>query len=242
MNPLYSRHYALADFADTQQNALAQAKVLIVGCGGLGNLVAMYLCTAGVGRLVINDFDTVDITNLQRQILFQAQDIAKNKSIVAKEKLSQLNPACQVECITQRLSAEELITATKDCDLIIDCSDNFATRLNINLAAIKNKVSLVSGAAIRYEGQLSVYSPQLNESPCYQCLHQEENETLEDCQGNGILAPVTGVIASSMATEAIKLITKIGQSQVGRLQLYDARYATWREVKITKDPNCKACS
>ena len=242
MNPLYSRHYSLKEFNAPEQQALQNASVLIVGCGGLGNLAAMYLTTAGIGRLVVNDFDTVDQTNLQRQLLFQGSDVGKNKALIAKEKLSQLNADCTLEAIVDRLNLNELIDLCKGFTAILDCSDNFGTRLNLNQVSVSNRIPLISGAAIRFEGQLSVFDPRDKSSPCYQCFHQDGNEDAEDCEGNGILAPVTGVIASSMAVECIKLITEIGENVLGRLQLYDAKHAQWRDLKLSKDPNCTVCS
>ncbi|MBT8142776.1 MAG: HesA/MoeB/ThiF family protein [Gammaproteobacteria bacterium] len=237
----YARHLSLKEFGESEQARIQSAKVLIVGCGGLGNLAAMYLTTAGVGKLCINDFDSVDESNLQRQILFRTSDIGHNKAAIAQQKLADMNPDCELTFIDKRLSLEALLELTQDTDLILDCTDNFASRLNINHASQKNNIALISGAAIRFEGQLSVFDPAVEDSPCYQCLHQNAEAGLEDCAGNGILAPVTGIIASSMAVEAIKHLSSIGQTLVGRLQLYDARHAHWREIKIRKDPDCACC-
>jgi adenylyltransferase/sulfurtransferase len=242
MNDFYARHLALKGFGDREQSNLSDSTVMLVGCGGLGNLAAMYLCTAGIGKLIVNDFDTVDESNLQRQILFRRTDIGKNKAEVARDRLSDMNPDCSVTVIDKRLSQDELIDVSKNVDVILDCTDNFASRLSINKASQTNKIPLVSGAAIRFEGQLNVFDPNISDSPCYQCIHQGSDETLEDCAGNGILAPVTGVIASCMAVEALKLLTGIGESIVGRLQLYDARTASWREIRVKKDVECAGCN
>lgn len=241
MNPLYTRHFALTEFDSTQQDKLLDAKVLIVGLGGLGHLCATYLTTAGIGHLVLNDFDAIDASNLQRQFLYSENDIGQNKADIAKQKLRLLNKSINIQSITERLNENALIELSKNYDLILDCSDNFGTRFTINRVAVKNELPLVSGAAIRFEGQITTFKTG-NETPCYQCLFQESHELAEDCRGNGILAPVTGVIASSMSVEALKILTKIGEPLIGRLQLYNGKNSSWRTVKYTKDSTCEICS
>lgn len=242
MNPLYTRHFALKEFDQKQQDILASSTVGIIGCGGLGNLTTMYLTTAGIGKLIINDFDSVDITNLQRQILFKSTDIGKNKALIAKQHLKLINPETNIETIEHRLSPTELQTSFKNCSLIIDCSDNFATRYSVNEVSQKLKIPLLTGAAIRFQGQLSIFNPNIDDSPCYQCLYPDQDESIEDCEGNGILAPVTGVIASQLAVEAIKYLSQIGTTPVGRLLLYDAKNSNWREIKIAKRLDCPICA
>lgn len=241
MKPYYSRHFSLDGFSAESQDSLENSRVLIVGCGGLGNLTAMYCCTAGIGQLLINDFDSVDESNLQRQLLFAHADIGKNKAQVACDKLSVLNPDCEITAQDQRLSKNELLEICKDITLIIDCTDNFATRYLLNEVSYENKTALLSGAAIRLQGQISLFNPNSDAYACYECLFPEHDESTEDCEGNGILAPVTGVIASSMAVEAIKFITGIGESLSGRLQLYDANNSEWREIKFRQKPDCPTC-
>ena len=242
MNPLYTRHFALKEFAEQEQALLNKSTVMIIGCGGLGNLSSMYLATAGIGNLIVIDFDKVDITNLQRQLLYQKDDIGKNKALVTKEKLLRLNSDCKVQAITERLNINDLIVACKNVDLLIDCTDNFASRLNINLAANTNKKPLLSGAAIRFEGQIVFFNPMDEHSPCYQCFNNNENESIENCSGNGVLAPVTGVIASTLAVESIKFLTKIKKIDFGVLQLYDARHSSWTKVKLNKESLCPVCA
>ena len=242
MNPLYTRHFALKEFDEQEQDFLKNSTVMIIGCGGLGNLCSMYLATAGIGKLIVNDFDNVDVTNLQRQILYSKADIGQNKAQVTKQKLLELNPECKVHVIAERLNIDELLNVSKGVDLIIDCTDNFASRININLVSLKNKIPLLSGAAIRFEGQVIFFNPNDELSPCYQCFNNNQDETIENCSGNGIFAPVTGVIAATMATECLKFLTKITAIEFGRLQLYDARASKWQIVKLSKEPECPACA
>jgi len=241
MNPLYTRHFSLDEFSATEQARLFKSSELIVGLGGLGHLAATYLSTAGVGRLLLNDFDKVDATNLQRQFLYTQNDIGVNKATSACTKLAQLNADVQLDVLDKRLSQDELVSFSKNIDLILDCSDNFGTRFSINRAAVHNHIPLVSGAAIRFEGQITTFKTDAD-LPCYQCLFEENGERAESCAGNGILAPVTGVIASAMAVEALKILTHIGSPLLGRLQLYNGKTSSWKEVQYTKDPNCEVCS
>jgi len=240
MNPLYTRHFALDEFSAKEQEKLKQASVLIVGCGGLGHLTATYLTTAGVGQLYLNDFDTVDESNLQRQFLYTKEDIGLNKATCAAKKLSQLNLDVHYDIIEERLNESELNNLVEKVDLILDCSDNFGTRFTVNRVAVKQNKPLVSGAAIRFEGQITSFNAN-QANPCYQCLFQESQELAEDCAGNGIFAPVTGVIASAMSVEALKFLTDIGTPLIGQLQLYEAKLSQWRTVTYRKDVHCEVC-
>lgn len=237
-----SRHLALPDFGAAGQARLAAARFLIVGLGGLGSPAAMYLAAAGAGMLLLNDFDTVDASNLQRQLLHGAADIGRAKTDSAAETLRALNPDCHIECITARLDAAELAAVLARVDVALDGSDNFGTRFAVNAACVRTGKPLVSGAAIRYQGQLTVFEPREPSSPCYACLYQEGDEELENCRANGVLAPLTGVIGSMMAVEAIKLVTGVGESLRGRLLQYDARDATLRFTNLKRDPACPVCA
>jgi molybdopterin-synthase adenylyltransferase len=238
----YSRHLALPDFGVPAQQRLAQASVLVVGLGGLGSPAALYLASAGVGRLLLNDFDRVDLSNLQRQLLYREADAGKPKTTAAAETLAALNPGCVLETLDGRLDAAALAGVIGRCDLVLDGSDNFGTRFAVNQACVSAGRPLVSGAALRYEGQLSVFDPRDGASGCYACLYPEGGEALEDCRQNGVLAPVTGVIGSLMAVEALKLLTGVGAPMLGRLLRYDALSGEMRYTAFRRDPACPVCS
>lgn len=238
----YSRHLALPEFGIEAQAQLAGARVLIVGLGGLGSPAAIYLAAAGTGTLLLNDFDKVDLSNLQRQILYHTADVGKAKTDSAAASVKALNPECRIEIIGQRLSGDELEETIAGVDLVLDGSDNFGTRFAVNAACVRTGTPLISGAAIRFDGQLTTFMPRDPVSPCYACLYQEADEELENCRSNGVLAPLTGVIGSMMAVEAMKLITGIGAPLTGRLLQYDARSATIRTTALKRDPACPVCS
>ncbi len=238
----YSRHLALPDFGAPAQERLAAAGALLVGLGGLGSPAALYLAAAGVARLSLNDFDKVDASNLQRQILFGDADLGHPKTEAAAAALLAHNPGCRIEQLDARLDAVGLAAAVARVDVVLDGSDNFGTRFAVNQACVSAKKPLVSGAAIRYEGQLAVFDLRDAASPCYACLYAEEGEGLEDCQRNGVLAPLTGVIGSLMAVEAVKLITGVGQPQIGRLLRYNAATGEMHTTLIKRDPACPVCS
>jgi molybdopterin-synthase adenylyltransferase len=215
--------------------------VLVLGLGGLVSPAALYLASAGVGRLLLNDFDRVDLSNLQRQLLYRESDTGLPKTAAAAAALAALNPACILEELDGRLDAVALAGAIRRCDLVLDGSDNFGTRFAVNQACITVRKPLVSGAALRYAGQLSVFDPRDAASPCYACLYPEGGEELEDCRHNGVLAPITGVIGSLMAVETLKLLTGIGVPMVGRLLSYDALSGAIRYTAVTRDPACPVC-
>ena len=237
----YSRHLALPDFGAAGQEKLAHARVLIVGLGGLGSPAALYLAAAGVGTLVLNDFDRVDLSNLQRQILYANADIGTAKTTAAAGTLNALNPDCRLELLDRRLDATELQAAIKNVNVVLDGSDNFGTRFAVNAACVGARKPLISGAAIRYQGQLTVFDARNSSSPCYACLYPESGEALENCRSNGILAPLAGVIGSLMAVEAIKLITGIGQPLMGRLWRLDAVTSESSISQLQRDPACPVC-
>jgi molybdopterin-synthase adenylyltransferase len=241
-NLRYSRHLALPEFGAEGQARVTAARVLVVGLGGLGSPAAMYLAAAGVGTLILNDFDKVDLSNLQRQLLHRNADVGHAKTDSAAATIAALNPGCRLERLAQRLSGAELETTIAGVDVVLDGSDNFGTRFAVNATSVHTGTPLVSGAAIRYEGQLTTFVPRDPVSPCYACLYQEGDEAPENCRSNGVLAPLTGVIGSMMAVEVLKLITGIGDTLSGRLLQYDARRATIRTTILKRDPACPVCS
>lgn len=235
----YSRQIMLPDVDLDGQEKLLNARVLIVGLGGLGSPVAMYLAAAGVGHLVLADFDEVDLSNLQRQIIHNNARIGHNKAQSAAQTLRALNPEVEITCVESRLDATSLKELVASVDIVADCTDNFAIRFAINAACVAAKVPLVSGAAIRLEGQVAIFdSP--NNSPCYRCLYEENDDDLS-CAANGVLAPLVGVIGSMQALETIKLIVGFGTNLAGRLLVFDARHSQWRELNLPRDPECPVC-
>lgn len=238
----YSRHIMLPDVDIDGQEKLLNARVLIVGLGGLGSPVAMYLAAAGVGHLVLADFDTVDLTNLQRQIVHNTARIGQSKVESAAQTLRELNPDIKITCVAQQLDDASLAEYVKQAAVVVDCCDNFATRFAVNAACVTYKVPLVSGAAIRLEGQVAVFDMRNSESPCYRCLYDEDSEADVTCAANGVLAPVVGVIGSVQALEVLKIIIGFGATLVGRVQLFDARQNQWRELALLKDKSCPVCA
>jgi molybdopterin-synthase adenylyltransferase len=238
----YARHLALAGYGAQEQARMRAASALVIGAGGLGSPALLYLAAAGIGRLTVCDFDSVDVTNLQRQVLFSSADVGRPKAEAAAERLTALNPETEVVPVSARLAGDELAAAVADADVVLDCCDNFGTRFAVNAACVAARRPLVSGAAIRYEGQLAVFRADRDGAPCYRCLWEEEAEGLENCRGNGILGPVTGVIGSLMAVEAVKIASGCAPSADGRLLLYDAREGSWRSLKIERDPACPVCA
>ena len=237
----FSRQIMLPTMDVAGQQELVDATVLIVGMGGLGCPAAMYLSAAGVGHLIIADDDTVEITNLQRQIAHEQSNLGESKVSSAETTLKGLNPDVRITQINNRLEGDLLEKVVVSADVVVDASDNFSTRFAVNQSCLKNKKPLVSGAAIRMEGQIAVFDSGNPESPCYQCLYSECDDDDASCSQNGVMAPLVGIIGSVQAMETIKLITGIGNSLVGRLLLLDATAMQWREMKLPRDPSCPAC-
>ena len=237
----YSRQIMLPSIGFEGQEKLLESRVLIVGLGGLGAPVSMYLAAAGVGVLVLADFDQVDLSNLQRQIVHTTERIGMPKVESARQTLLGLNPDCQVLALERRLEGPDLLAQVKDSDLVIDGSDNFNTRFAVNEACVASRTPLVSGAAIRLEGQVSVFTNQPGQ-PCYQCLYGGGGELDGSCSENGVLAPLVGIIGSIQATEAIKVLTGAGTPLSGRLLLLDALEMQWRSLRLKADPKCPVCS
>jgi molybdopterin/thiamine biosynthesis adenylyltransferase len=236
----YSRQIMLPQLDVAGQQKLLDSTALLMGMGGLGSPVALYLAAAGVGHLILVDFDEVEISNLQRQILHSTNDIGKSKVDSAQQTLADLNPEVKVTTINEKLESKDVINYCNQADIVIDGTDNFDTRFMINEACVKTGTPLVSGAAIRMEGQLSVF---INDGtgPCYRCLYREEGEEELRCSENGVLAPVVGVIGSMQAVEAIKILAGIGETLNGRLLVMDALHMEMRTLKLKKDPGCPVC-
>jgi len=237
----YARQIALPQLGAEGQARLAHGSALVIGLGGLGATAALYLGNSGVGYLVINDYDRVDASNLPRQILFHPADVGQYKTHAAAEKLRAHNPGLRVSVLNRRLAEDELAEAVSACDVVLDCTDNFATRLQINRACAAAGRPLVMGAAIRFEGQVGVFRHEADGRPCYQCLYSEEDENLDDCAGQGILAPVAGAMGCMMATEAIKIIAGLSSELDGRLWVYDGLAGTSRSIGIVPNPQCPIC-
>jgi adenylyltransferase/sulfurtransferase len=237
----YSRQILLPDFGIEGQERLRASSVLVVGLGGLGSPAAMYLAAAGVGRLVLADFDAVDLSNLQRQILHTTGRLGMPKADSARIALTALNPEVELVTVKRSLTEETLPGLVADVDLVLDCSDNFATRFAVNAACMGARKPLVSGAAIRMEGQVAAFSGQAG-GPCYQCLYPVDGGIDETCTANGVLASLVGIVGSIQATEAIKMLTGLGEPLTGRLLLLDAAAAEWRNLRLRADPACPICS
>jgi len=238
----YSRHILLPQIEFDGQQKLTNSKVLIIGMGGLGAPVAMYLAAAGVGHLMLADFDHVELSNLQRQILHDTTQLGQYKTLSAQTKLQALNPNIQITTFNQAITENFLADYLNDIDVVVDCTDNFATRFTINAACVRYGTPLVSGAALRWEGQVAVFLPAQKHSPCYRCLYDDSEEQAETCSEVGILAPLVGIIGSIQACEVIKVLLDIGEPLDGKLLLFNAYTHKWRTLKLRKDPTCPVCS
>ena len=238
----YSRHLLLPEIDLTGQEKLLRSRILLIGLGGLGSPIAMYLAASGIGTLVLCDHDIVEISNLQRQILHKTNDIGRKKTISAVETVLELNPDIQVIAITSLLEGKRLEEEVAKADLVIDATDNFKTRHALNAACVASKTPLISGSVIRMAGQITSFRFDISSTPCYQCLYPNLNETQETCAESGVLAPVAGAIGSLQAVEAIKILLNIGETLQGRLLQLNARTMTWRTSVLKSDPSCPICS
>ncbi len=238
----YSRHILLPQVEYAGQEKLTQSHALIVGAGGLGSPVALYLAASGVGKLTICDFDTVDLTNLQRQIIHTTASVGINKALSAQQTIYEVNPEVDVQTVVQKSTEAEMMALVKAADVVIDCSDNFATRYALNRICFTLKKPLVSGAAVRFEGQITVFDFRHEASPCYHCLFPDSGDDQElRCADNGVFAPLVGMIGTAQAAEALKCLMNIGETLQGRLMLLDALTAEWRTIKFGKDLACTVC-
>jgi adenylyltransferase/sulfurtransferase len=239
----YSRHILLAEFGIEGQERLRKAHAVVIGAGGLGCPAALYLAASGIGRMTIADADKVDLTNLQRQILYRTDSVGLPKVDAARATLAAANPDVELITLQKRIAGEDLRELVAGADIVLDCSDNFSTRHAVNRACVEHGRPLVSGAAIRFDAQLMVFDLRNASAPCYACLFPEEGEVEEvQCSVMGVLAPMTGAIGALQAMEAIKLIVGVGGGSGGRLLLLDAKSSEWRSVRVAKDPSCAVCS
>ncbi|MBK1693477.1 molybdopterin-synthase adenylyltransferase MoeB [Chromatium weissei] len=238
----YSRQILLPNFGTAGQERLHAARVLIIGLGGLGSPVALYLAAAGVGRLLLADSDTVELSNLHRQILHTTARIGMTKAQSAQQTLAARNAEVELVTIEQRLTAENMLALVQQVDVVVDCCDNFATRFAINAACVAARRPLVSGAVLRLEGQVTVFSGQPGD-PCYRCLYPDsEDFTGDTCATNGILAPIAGIIGSTQATETLKILTGIGTPLIGQLLVLDGLNMQWRNLRLRADLACPVCA
>ena len=240
----YARHLLLDDIGIEGQTRLLAARALIVGAGGLGSPAAMYLAAAGVGHIVLADDDTVDLTNLQRQIAHTTARVGEPKVASAATTLAALNPGVQVSTLASRLQDDALLHAEIEAaDVVLDCTDNFATRVLLNRACVAHATPLVSGAAIRFEGQICVFDTRAAASPCYACLFPESADEVEavSCATMGVFAPLVGIVGSMQAAEALKVLIGAGTPLVGRMLRVDALHMDWRSVGVQRDPQCEVC-
>ena len=239
----YSRHILLDELGIEGQERLLAARSLVIGAGGLGSPVALYLGTAGVGRITLVDHDSVDLTNLQRQIAHNLARIGMPKVESARHAVTAINPDVQVDAVVARADAKLLDGLVPLADVVIDCCDNFATRQAINAACVQHGKPLVSGAAIRFDGQIAVYDPRDPASPCYACVFPPDSQPEETrCASMGVFAPIVGIIGAMQAAEALKLLAGAGPSLAGRMQMLDGRNMEWNALTIPRNPDCSICS
>jgi len=238
----YSRHILLDEIGIDGQEKWLASRALVIGAGGLGSPVALYLAASGVGQITLCDPDVVDLTNLQRQIAHFTDRIGQPKVESARLTLGQINPSTRVVAVRERVAGARLEELVAEADVVIDASDNFATRHAVNRACVTFRRPLVSGAAIRFDGQVAVFDSRRADSPCYQCLFPEDGEFEEvRCAVMGVFAPLVGIIGSMQAAEALKVLAGVGDPLVGRLQLLDARTMQWRSIRVSRDPECQVC-
>ncbi len=238
----YSRQIMLPDIDVAGQEKILSAHVGIIGLGGLGSPTALYLAAAGIGHLTLVDFDVVDVTNLQRQIAHTEDNVGRSKVDSALESIARINSDTQVETVDERIADDALVKLANEVDVLVDGSDNFETRYAVNEASLATETPLVSGAAIRMEGQIAVFDPRDPSSPCYRCLYRDGTGEPLNCAENGVIAPLVGIIGSFQAMETLKLVGEFGESSVGWVHYLDAKRMEWRKLKLPKNPNCPRCS
>ncbi len=239
----YSRHLLLNEFGEEAQERLLAAHALVVGAGGLGSAALLYLASSGIGHITVCDGDRVELTNLQRQVVHRQDSIGKPKASSAAATLAAINPEIHVEALEERAGPERLAALVRAADVVLDCSDNFSTRHALNRACVAARTPLVSGAGIRFDGQIAVFDLRRADAPCYHCLFAEDAGGAEEerCATLGVFAPLVGVIGTLQALEAIKIVASIGESLAGRLLLFDALASRWHEVRLARDPHCRIC-
>lgn len=238
----YSRHLLLGDIGEAGQLRLSQSKILIIGLGGLGSPVALYLAASGIGHMLLADGDTLDITNLQRQIMFDSDGAGRPKADLAETRLSDLNPEIEIDIIDQVLTEEDLVEYVPDVDLVLDCSDNLKTRKAVNRVCAEHRIPLISAAAIRWEGHLMLFDFRQPETPCYECLYPADaTEPVLNCSTSGVVGPLLGILGSMQALEAIKLLLGMDPGLNGRLLIFDGKYHQWQNFRIHKKVDCPVC-
>jgi molybdopterin/thiamine biosynthesis adenylyltransferase len=238
----YSRHLLLNEFGEEAQERLLRAHALVVGAGGLGSAALLYLASSGMGRITICDGDRVDLTNLQRQVVHREASIGSPKAASAAATLAGINSGIHVEALDERAGPERLAALVRTADVVLDCTDNFATRHALNRACVAARRPLVSGAGIRFDGQVAVFDLRREDAACYNCLFAEDARSEEErCATLGVFAPLVGIIGTFQAAEAVKLVAGIGESLAGRLMMFDALASRWHEVRLMRDPDCRVC-
>lgn len=239
----YSRHLLLNEFGEEAQERLLASHALVIGAGGLGSAALLYLASSGIGRITICDGDRVDLTNLQRQVVHRLESIGRPKVVSAASTLASINADVRIEALEERAGQERLMGLVRTADVVLDCSDNFATRHALNRACVAAGKPLVSGAGIRFDGQIAVFDLRKPDAPCYNCLFAEDAQSTEErCATMGVFAPLVGIIGTFQALEAIKVLTGIGETLAGRLMLFDALASRWHDVRIARDPYCRVCA
>ncbi len=238
----YSRQTRLLEVGEVGQQRLLDARVLIIGAGGLGSPVSMYLAAAGVGHLVISDFDRVDESNLQRQIAHRHEDLGESKASSVSKTLLALNPAVKVDALDYEIDGDELVEQVTKADVLMDCTDNFPTRFSLNRVSLRTATPLVSGAAIRWQGEVATFVPERQDSPCYQCLYPDESVEAATCAAEGILAPLVGIIGSLQALEVLNLLLDAGPGLCGQVLLFDGLAMECQTVALPKKASCPVCS
>ena len=246
MNPQeqerYSRQIKLPQVGNHGQQRLLDAQALIIGMGGLGSPVALYLASAGVGRLTITDFDRVDESNLQRQVIHRQEMIGELKAESARNAIERLNPQCMVEALDYELDGEELLERVRGADVVVDCTDNFPSRFELNHASLATGTPLVSGAAIRWEGQVATFHPRDPKSPCYRCLYPDTGIEAATCAMEGVIAPIVGVIGTLQALETLNVLLETGKGLSGRVMVFDGIAMEWQTISLPRNPDCPACT
>jgi len=239
----YSRHLLLNEFGEDAQERLLDSHALVVGAGGLGSSALLYLASSGLGRITVCDGDRVDLTNLQRQVVHRVDSIGEPKARSAARTLAAINPEVRIEALEERAGEARIAELVQGADVVLDCSDNFATRHALNRACVGARKPLVSGAAIRFDGQVAVFDLRRDDAPCYHCLFAEDAESPDErCATMGIFAPLVGIVGTFQALEAIKLVARVGETLAGRLLLFDALASRWHEVRLARDAHCRVCA
>jgi len=238
----YSRHLLLNEFGEEAQERLLASHALVIGAGGLGSAALLYLASSGIGRITVCDGDKVDLTNLQRQVVHRNESIGSPKASSAAKTLAAINPDIRIEALEERAGPERLMALVRGADVVLDCSDNFATRHALNRACVAHRKPLVSGDGVRFDGQIAVFDLRRDDAPCYHCLFAEDAQGGEErCATMGVFAPLVGVVGTFQAMEAIKLLAGVGETLAGRLMLFDALASRWHEVRLARDPHCRVC-